>query len=134
MMGEGKSRVLVIPECPGAEAATALVQAALDDIGLPRATFAVRLIATDEAARAHRFAALPSSTAPKRSTQVMTTAQWPAGCTRRSMARGTCPLNGTVAKPSDSEMKPADHPPTGEDVAAQRRVPTFPSARSPFEQ
>ena len=36
MMGEGKSRVLVIPECPGAEAATALVQAALDDIGLPR--------------------------------------------------------------------------------------------------
>ena len=51
--------MLVIPECPGAEKATALVRARARRHRTAQATFAVRLIDTDEAARARRFAAPP---------------------------------------------------------------------------
>lgn len=49
-----------MPECPGAEEATVLLRTALNDIGLPDATFTVGLIDTDEAARARRFAGSPA--------------------------------------------------------------------------
>jgi hypothetical protein len=52
--------LLVIPECPGAEEASVLLRAALNDIGLPDSTFTVRLIDTDEAARARRLPGSPA--------------------------------------------------------------------------
>lgn len=52
--------MLVIPGCPGSDAASALLRRALDDIGLAGTAFAVRTIDSDEAARACRFAGSPA--------------------------------------------------------------------------
>ena len=52
--------VLVIPGCPGSDAAAALLRGALEDIGLAGTPFAVRVIDSDEAARACRFAGSPA--------------------------------------------------------------------------
>jgi hypothetical protein len=52
--------VLVIPGCPGSDAASALLRSALDDIGLAGTPFTVRIIQSDEAARARRFAGSPA--------------------------------------------------------------------------
>lgn len=52
--------LLVIPECPGASEASELLRTALTEIGLPDETFTVRIIDTDEAARARRFAGSPA--------------------------------------------------------------------------
>ena len=52
--------LLVIPDCPGTEQASVLLRAALVDIGLPDASFSVRIIDSDEAARAHAFAGSPA--------------------------------------------------------------------------
>lgn len=52
--------VLVVPGCPGSDAASALLRSALDDIGLAGTPFTVRVIDSDEAARAHRFAGSPA--------------------------------------------------------------------------
>ena len=52
--------LLVIPECPGSEEASELLRQALDDIGLVDAPFTVRVIDSDETARARRFAGSPA--------------------------------------------------------------------------
>ena len=52
--------LLVIPGFPGSEAASALLRSALDDIGLAGIPFTVRIIDSDEAARARRFAGSPA--------------------------------------------------------------------------
>ena len=52
--------LLVIPECPGADEAAQLLRTALDDIGLANTPIAVRVIDTDETARACRFAGSPA--------------------------------------------------------------------------
>ena len=52
--------LLVIPGCPGAEEARLLLRAALDDIGLGSTLFAVRIIDSDDVARARRFAGSPA--------------------------------------------------------------------------
>lgn len=52
--------LLVIPGCPGSEAASALLRRGLDDIGLAGTPFSVRVIDSDEAAGARRFAGLPT--------------------------------------------------------------------------
>jgi hypothetical protein len=52
--------LLVIPECPGTEEASKLLRTALDDIGLAGTPFTVRIIDTDDAARARRFAGSPA--------------------------------------------------------------------------
>lgn len=52
--------VLVIPGCPGSDAASALLRSALDGIGLAGTPFAVRVIDSDEAARVRRFAGSPA--------------------------------------------------------------------------
>lgn len=52
--------VLVIPGCPGSDAASALLRRALDDVGLAATPFVVRVIDSDEAARACRFAGSPA--------------------------------------------------------------------------
>jgi len=52
--------VLVIPGCPGSDAASALLRRALDDIGLAGTPFTVRIIDSDEAARARRLAGSPA--------------------------------------------------------------------------
>lgn len=52
--------VLVIPGCPGSDAASALLRRALDDIGLAGTPFAVRTIDSDEGARACRLAGSPA--------------------------------------------------------------------------
>lgn len=50
----------MIPDCPGAGEASELLRTALDDIGLPGTPFTVRIIDTDAAARASRFAGSPA--------------------------------------------------------------------------
>lgn len=50
----------MIPECPAAENASTLLRTALNDIGLPDATFTVWVIDSDEAAHARRFAGSPA--------------------------------------------------------------------------
>lgn len=52
--------LLVIPQCPGAHEASELLRRALDDIGLADTPFAVRIIDTEEMARARRFAGSPA--------------------------------------------------------------------------
>ena len=52
--------LLVIPGCPGSEAASALLRRGLDDIGLAATPFTVRVMDTDETARAHRFVGSPA--------------------------------------------------------------------------
>jgi len=52
--------VLVIPDCPGSDTASALLRMALDDIGLAGTPFTVRTVDSDEAARACRFAGSPA--------------------------------------------------------------------------
>lgn len=52
--------LLVIPDCPGADEALELLRTALNDIGLPGTPFTVRIIDTDAAARARRFAGSPA--------------------------------------------------------------------------
>jgi hypothetical protein len=52
--------LLVIPGCPGAEKASTLLRTTLDDIGLPGMGFTVRLIESDDAARARGFAGSPA--------------------------------------------------------------------------
>ena len=52
--------LLVIPGCPGADEAAQLLRTALDDIGLSGTTFMVRIIESDEEARAHTFAGSPA--------------------------------------------------------------------------
>jgi hypothetical protein len=52
--------LLVIPECPGADAASQLLRTALDDIGLEETPFSVEVIDTDETARARRFVGSPA--------------------------------------------------------------------------
>lgn len=52
--------LLVIPECPGADAASELLRAALDDIGLAETPFTVEVIDSEEEARARRFAGSPA--------------------------------------------------------------------------
>lgn len=55
-----KVELLVIPGCPSAEAAAALLRTALDEVGLAACPFSVAIIATDDAARARRFAGSPA--------------------------------------------------------------------------
>ncbi|MEO6790668.1 MAG: hypothetical protein ABI187_06830 [Ornithinibacter sp.] len=55
-----KVELLVIPDCPGAEKASGLLRAALDDIGLAGTAFAVEAIDSDVAAQARRFAGPPA--------------------------------------------------------------------------
>lgn len=50
----------MIPQCPGAHEASELLRRALDDIGLAQTPVAVRIIATEEMARARRFAGSPA--------------------------------------------------------------------------
>ena len=50
----------VIPDCPGADRASELLRTALDDIGLAHVDFAMRLISSDDVARALRFAGSPA--------------------------------------------------------------------------
>ena len=52
--------LLVIPDCPGADEATALLRAALDDIGLAETSFTVNVIDTAEKARSVGFAGSPA--------------------------------------------------------------------------
>lgn len=52
--------LLVIPECPGADEASQLLRTALDDIGLAETPVTVRIIDTDDLARAPRFGGLQS--------------------------------------------------------------------------
>jgi len=52
--------LLVIPECPGADEASALLRAALDDIGLAEQPFSEAIIDTEDTARARRFAGSPA--------------------------------------------------------------------------
>lgn len=52
--------LFVIPGCPGRDTASALLRRALDDIGLAGTPFQVRVIDSDEAARAGRFAGSPA--------------------------------------------------------------------------
>lgn len=52
--------LLVIPGCPGADAASKLLRTALDDIGLVGTSFSVEVIDTAERARARRFAGSPA--------------------------------------------------------------------------
>lgn len=52
--------LLVIPGCPGSDAASTLLRRGLDDIGLAGTPFSVRVIDSDEAARACRFAGSPA--------------------------------------------------------------------------
>ena len=52
--------LLVIPECPGSDEAAELLRTALVDIGLADTPFTVRIIDTDEAVRARRFAGSPA--------------------------------------------------------------------------
>lgn len=52
--------LLVIPDCPGSDKASALLRTALDDIGLGETAFRVQVIDTDAAARARRFAGSPA--------------------------------------------------------------------------
>jgi hypothetical protein len=52
--------LLVIPGCPGAQEASALLRTALDDIGLSACPFSVTIVDTDDAARARRFAGSPA--------------------------------------------------------------------------
>ena len=52
--------LLVIPECPGTEEASALLRTALDDIGLTETAFTVSVIANDEVAHDRTFAGSPS--------------------------------------------------------------------------
>jgi len=53
--------VLVIPARPGTEEASVLLRHALDDICLATTLFTVRIIETDDAARARRFDGLRRS-------------------------------------------------------------------------
>lgn len=52
--------LLVIPQCPGADEASELLRSALDNIGLGDTPFAVRIIDTEETAKARRFAGSPA--------------------------------------------------------------------------
>jgi len=52
--------LLVIPGCPGSDAATVLLRRALDDIGLAGTPFTVWTIDSNEAAGARRFAGSPA--------------------------------------------------------------------------
>jgi hypothetical protein len=52
--------LLVIPECPGTDEAFELLRTALGDIGLAETHFTVRVIDTDDTARACRFAGSPA--------------------------------------------------------------------------
>jgi hypothetical protein len=52
--------LLVIPECPGADAASKLLRTALDDIGLAGTSFSLEVIDTAERAQARRFAGSPT--------------------------------------------------------------------------
>ncbi len=52
--------LLVIPGCPGADAASKLLRTALDDIGLAGTFFSIEIIDTAERARARRFAGSPA--------------------------------------------------------------------------
>ena len=52
--------LLVIPECPGSDEASQLLRMALDDIGLAETPFAVRVVNSEDAARAPRFAGSPA--------------------------------------------------------------------------
>ena len=52
--------LLLVPGCPGGEAASALLRRGLDDVGLTGSPFTVRIIDSDEAARARRFAGSPA--------------------------------------------------------------------------
>lgn len=52
--------LLVIPGCPGSDAAAALLRRGLDDIGLAGTPFTVRIIDSDEVARARGFAGSPA--------------------------------------------------------------------------
>ena len=52
--------LLVIPGCPGADAASKLLRTALDDIGLMGTSFSVEVIDTAERAKARRFAGSPA--------------------------------------------------------------------------
>lgn len=50
----------VVPNCPGADPASELLRAALDDLGLAHVGFATRLITSGDVARALRFAGSPA--------------------------------------------------------------------------
>ena len=52
--------LVVIPECPGSDEASELLRTALDDIGLASTPFTVRVIDSDDTARARRFAGSPA--------------------------------------------------------------------------
>jgi hypothetical protein len=52
--------LLVIPDGHGADDASELLRTALDDIGLVETPFTVRIIDTDDTARARRFAGSPA--------------------------------------------------------------------------
>lgn len=52
--------LLVIPDCPGSEAALALLRLALDDIGLAETSVTVEVIDTEAAAKARRFSGSPA--------------------------------------------------------------------------
>lgn len=52
--------LLVIPECPGADEASGVLRTALDDIGLAGTPFTVRIINSDDSARARQFAGSPA--------------------------------------------------------------------------
>ena len=52
--------LLVIAECPGTDEASELLRASLDDIGLAQTAFTVRIIDSDDTARARRFAGSPA--------------------------------------------------------------------------
>jgi hypothetical protein len=58
--GEVDVELPVIPECPGAAEGSELLRRALDDVGLADTPFAVRIIDTEEKARARRFAGSPA--------------------------------------------------------------------------
>jgi hypothetical protein len=60
MMHRVDIELLVIPECPGTEDASELLRTALDDIGLAKTPFTVRMIDTDDAAGAYRLAGSPA--------------------------------------------------------------------------
>ena len=55
-----KVELLVIPDCPGADEASALLREALEDLGLAETPFTVTVVDTAEAARARRFAGSPA--------------------------------------------------------------------------
>jgi hypothetical protein len=52
--------LLVIPGCPGADAASELLRTALDDIGLVGTSFSVEVIDSAERAMTRRFAGSPA--------------------------------------------------------------------------